>query len=105
MKQQELLKSQTDASAALNSNSSNEELVTRKAVPGTPFILVGTEETGYMITLGRYQVTKRYQHPEEAEEAVYEKTWEMLMGVMYALIQDEKLEAETIAEIQEIPQG
>lgn len=58
-----------------------------------------------MVTLGRYQVTKRYKWPEEAEEAVNEKTYELLLGCMYAILADHEAAMEAEQAVKEIPQG
>ena len=103
-----MLASQTGAGNQDNLNSSN-ELITRKEVTGTPFIIVGEENHGYMITLGRYQLSRRYKTIDECYELIGIRDWELMMNLMsvfvegYNMVKDEQ---ERIKELQkEIPQG
>lgn len=60
----------------------NTELVYKERIKDTPFDVVGNEETGYKIALGRFLISQAYQTPYDAECAAYAKPWDILMNVV-----------------------
>ena len=53
--QGDLLRSQMSAGSQAKENSS--ELVTKERIKNTPLDLVGNEEQGYFVALGKYKVS------------------------------------------------
>lgn len=70
-------------------NSNSEELVTRKEIENTPFVVVGTEH-GYFGVLGKYRLTEPMETEEEAEKATKEITWNRIVQVMMLVSEEMK---------------
>lgn len=88
LEQSELLNTQTSADENQNrEQSSNTELIHRERVIGTPFSVVGNEESGYFVTLGMYKISPHYPTLNEAKEAVEQDKWDIIINVFYALHQ------------------
>ena len=62
--------------------SKNFQLLKREEVPGTPFILVGNDEEGWMITIGRFAVSERSKHKEDLIEKIEKRDYELLMSLI-----------------------
>lgn len=77
--QWELLKLQSNANEPDKSESG--KLIEREEVPGTRFIIVGTQKTGYFVTFGKYQVTHTTTK-EECRELIEKKDWELVFALM-----------------------
>lgn len=92
--QKELLELQTNAEKVNNSESG--KLIERIEVKGTPLIVVGSAESGYIVTLGKYQVTRRFLNKEDAIEAVNSRDYELLMSIISVCTTDiiNQMEAE-----------
>lgn len=79
-KQQDILKTQSDAENDPNLNSS--QLITRKSVDGTPFYVVGTEEKGYFVVLGKYKIAETGKTEEEAIENLEKDKWKVIVNLI-----------------------
>lgn len=90
--QKELLQSQTNAEeAAVDSSKSSKELITRQPSKANPmFLIIGTDEQGYMVTFGKWQITKRYKSIVQCEEKIFEKDYELLFALMGVAIETNK---------------
>lgn len=77
MKQQELLASQMNAEK--HSNSS--ELIQRVQMKDTPFWIIGTPETQYFGTLGKYQVTEKFPTIQAVQDHIENGIWEMIIKI------------------------
>lgn len=63
------------------SNLESGKLFTREAIEGTPFTVIGNDEKGYFVSLGRFKVIRNEETLEGAIKHVREKSWEILMNV------------------------
>lgn len=91
-KQQELLQSQTSVE---NSNSDNNnslpELLTIEPLENTPFKVVGNDETGYFIALGKYKITNHYEDATKAIEYLKTNQWNVIISMVGAILKAENL--------------
>lgn len=97
-KHRELLNTQLNAEETHNKNSS--ELIFREAIEHTPFYLVGTEENGYFITMGRFKLTENQPTKEKAINQLTIEQWNIVMR-MSAIIH-ESIANEAIQQIDTI---
>lgn len=93
MKTEEKELSLGTASETSNSNSSNEELVTRKQIPGTPFNIIGANEKWWG-TMGKYRLTEQLDTEEDAVMQTTTMTWDRVIQIMQALIEINQEEKE-----------
>lgn len=78
--QGDLLRSQMSADSISKEPSS--ELLTRERIKNTPFDLVGNEEQGYFVALGRYKVSETYGDQDTAIHEAKYPAWDILLNVM-----------------------
>lgn len=73
-----------------NKLSSDEltELVHREHVEGTPFQIVGTEEKGYFVTLGKYRATENMPTIEDAKKEINIQNWEFFCTIISIISKD-----------------
>ena len=74
------LRSQMSADSQPKEPSS--ELVTKEQITDTPFELVGNEERGYFIAIGKYKVSQNYSDKETAIDDAKYPAWDILLNVM-----------------------
>jgi len=67
------------------SNNSNSQLLDRKPLKNTPFELVGNQETGYFIALGRFRITEPAPTKEEAKLKLSEERWNIITQMITTL--------------------
>lgn len=84
--EQELLNTQLNVEGISNKENSNYELVSTEAIEGTPFHVVGEEEKGYFISLGRYRVSEVQKTKDEALEELYKNMWYIIMNVIITTV-------------------
>ena len=58
--------------------------------------MVGNKEQGFMLTLGRFQVSRRYPTKEKCIDLVQIRDWELIMSVCSVVV--DGIEAIKIAE-------
>lgn len=83
----DILNTQMNVESQPRENSGN--IVERIQIPGEPFIIVGTEQTGYMVTFGKYQITKRLPSIQACKQKVESKDYEMLFALMGVAIAEQ----------------
>lgn len=89
-KQSELLKSQTNADQADNSNSTSEPLIIREKIKGTPFWIIGDQD-GWGIVLSNYRLTRIHQTKEAALKELEDEKWNLIMR-MASIIFEKQIE-------------
>lgn len=62
-----------------------EELLTRKEIPDSPFVVIGSEQ-GYFGAMGKYRVTEFQETEEAAQEKCTEMTWNNIINTVLLLI-------------------
>lgn len=64
----------------------NYSLIMREKIEKTPFHIIGDEEKGYFIALGKYRVTEPTKTPEEAIQKLDIEKWNILVDVITIII-------------------
>lgn len=95
METRELSLSQTNAGENQNNSDLNTELVHREKVPGTPFEIVGNNDHGYFLALGKYRLSNHLdlEHTtlqEAAKHELKENGWNIITNLITLIIQLEK---------------
>ncbi len=67
----------------------NKELISRKEVDGTPFVIVTTEGKSFGV-LGKYRITEPRKSKKEVEKELKEITWNRIIQVTMLLIEQLK---------------
>lgn len=84
LKQAELLNTQSNAEE--NPNKSNfSELIHRENIVNTPFQVVGNEENGWIITIGRFKLTNNKPTKEEALQELELNPWDITVRLITTL--------------------
>lgn len=65
----------------MNTATENQELIKRREIPNTPFIMITTEDKSFL-TVGRYRVTPEFEHPYECEEYLESHMWEIIFTLI-----------------------
>lgn len=68
-----------------NLNSSNEELIKKEPIEGTPFTIIGHNEE-WNVLLGRYRIGGPFKSKEEGINEAYNTSWDMILKVMQAVV-------------------
>lgn len=82
----------TTESKNTHKQQSNSELIHTEDVGS--FKIVGNEERGYFVSLGKYRLTEARTTIEECKKLIETKDWELLlalMGVYYEFYGDEQV--------------
>lgn len=89
MSQKESQSSQPEETHNNNSNSEPNEkkLHEQFNVPDTPFKIIKLIDT-YFVTLGKYKISQEFKTFEEAKNSAYDATWEKIMLVIQAMIEN-----------------
>lgn len=85
-----LLNILTNADQSQNKEQSSKPTIEyhREPMEGTPFYLVGNNEEGYIITMGKYRVSKRkYPTIIETYGALEVDKWEILFNMIVSTIE------------------
>lgn len=86
-KHSEQLATQLNAEDNHNSNS-NSELVDREQLDGTPFWIIGNEDDGYKLIMGKYQLTGTYRSKDEIIEQLENDMWKMILNMILIVMTD-----------------
>jgi hypothetical protein len=54
----------------------------------TPFWLVGNEEKGYIIVMGKHRISDYYQTKEDAELSINTQMWKTILNVIAIMLED-----------------
>lgn len=73
--------SNTNANGTPNSNYTNVE------IENTPFRLIGKEEIGYIITLGKYKLTTEKDTEAEALDELENNKWNIIFRLIGTMLQ------------------
>jgi len=66
-------------------NSSNEELIKRERIEGTPFDAIN-EGKGWFLTMGRFKITETTEDLEELRKQTEGTNWGLLGNVVSAIV-------------------
>lgn len=79
----------TSQSGAETENSKNSPLMIREQIPNTPFYIVGTQETGYWITWGKFRFNEELIPDDPAldladiaQEWILNHQWEITLHLI-----------------------
>lgn len=84
-KQRDILNTQNNAEETHNVDYSK-KIVTREPIDNTPFWVVGNEEQGYSIVMGKYRLTETAITPEKAIEKLETEKWKIITTVITTII-------------------
>lgn len=90
LKMADLLNTQSGAEKNRNKEELNTPLIVRNRIDGTPFHIVGNEEVGYFLTMGRYRLTDHYDTITEAETALERDFWDIILHMIITVIDIDK---------------
>ena len=76
-------KSLTNASETA---TESKKLISNEPIDGTPFHLVGSEEVGYFISLGKYRLTEPSKKEEDALMKLSSEKWQIVARLVAAYI-------------------
>lgn len=88
MKNTELLNTQTSVENT-DKKPSSTEIVQRIEVENSPLVLVGNDEDGWYVTLGRYRLSKRHMTEEAARKALQAEMWNIIMRMTYLITENQ----------------
>lgn len=72
--------------SANETHNNESHLITRNPVENTPFAVVGNNENGYFLTMGKYRLTDNFQNEEDVIYYLENNTWEIIVTLMTAII-------------------
>lgn len=81
-KKHTLESSNGQTNAEENPHSRNYSLIHREKVPNTPFEIVGNEETGYFLALGRYKLSQPTPTIDEAYAKLIDEQWNIILNLV-----------------------
>lgn len=81
--------SNSSSSKIINGNEYKEEqqIVHRKKIPQTPFEIVGSEELGWILTMGKFRLTDPMKTEEEVVNHLNDESWNVMVKIMYSTYQ------------------
>lgn len=82
----DILHTQTNADEELINNKVSSQTVTNERIGDSALRIIGNNE-GFTIVLGPYRVTPVYHTREKAEEAIENKSWEMILNIVGVMIE------------------
>lgn len=71
-----------------NPSSKSSKLIEREQLTGTPFWLVGNEEQGYRIIMGKWAITEIYKTKIEALLIIKDEQWQTTLKLAGIVAQD-----------------
>lgn len=80
MKQHELLATQNNIEKKNTSNNDSSNY-TRQQLNGTPFWIIGNEEEGYKLTMGKYKISNTMATPEDIETWMITHQWDVVLSI------------------------
>lgn len=86
-----------------NHNNSKSLQINREIIPDTPFTIIGTQENGYWLTMGKHRITKAYKTKKEVLKQLNQKDWTIITSIIIAFIYDRKLIDEAYTKNTAIP--
>lgn len=87
-KQEEILHTQVNADENQNNIPSGKQLLEREKITDTPFELIGNEEIGYFISLGKYRISEIMTNKKIAIESLEKEQWNYIVRIIVTLIED-----------------
>lgn len=103
----ELLHSQTSVEDGKHDREKSSQLVTNEVVEGTPFRIVGSEETGHAVAIGRTLVTE-WQLEQEVRDLLGElspKVWKMIASIAIVMTEQTLSEMANAARLEMLKEG
>lgn len=87
---QELLHAQTNAENHHNTNFSSEELLERENIEGSPFVIIGNEQKGYFLTLGKWRLTDSFKTKLDVILDLDKNKYTIILKMLICVINDNK---------------
>lgn len=85
-----------DVNNSASDSNKNTELINRTQLPGTPFTIVGNDENGYMLTLGKFKLTEILPTQQDVIQKIVEEHWNIILNLI--TVTHETILAEMTAE-------
>lgn len=105
----ELLSSQTNAGNESSNNSTsgkkNHQLREREQVGDTPFQIVGSEEDGYFLAIGRLRITEGGETKEELLRKLEVRDWELIINMILGFAEVVRVHFNDLDEVLPVTQG
>lgn len=73
-------------------DSDNSQLISRNKIENTPFEIVGSDERGYFIALGRYKLTTNKPTLNEARECLVKEQYNIIANMIAVIFDVNNLE-------------
>lgn len=85
----DLLQSQTNVEEIHNKDSGeNKPLIDRRQIEGTPFWIIGSEEKGYCLVMGKWKITQEYDTIPEVELQLKSQQWQLILRMIGIICED-----------------
>lgn len=65
--------------------------IERERIEGTPFLMVGSKQDGWCLTLGKHRLTNMLKSKKEVIKQMKAKDWNLLTSIMMAFVYDRDL--------------
>lgn len=88
-KHEQLLRLQTSAEENQNkeiSSNNPKELLHREKIEGSPLWIVGTEEHGYFVSMGKHRLTESQPTISKARELLTYEQWNIIANMIVQIV-------------------
>lgn len=90
VKKSELPKSLTSVNENNINSQNSSKLIERDNLEGTPFMVIGNQEQGYFLCMGKSRLSEILPTKEAVIDYLNNNTWNVAGAMMIAMIQDTK---------------
>lgn len=74
------------ADGQIHEYDTNEVIIQRTPIDDTDFEIVGNDELGYILTLGRFKLTEPLQTKEQVVDYLNQNPWKITIALTYAVV-------------------
>lgn len=91
-KQGDILNTQNNAGGDQNREPSS-KLIHREKIEGTPFEIIGDDENGWFLSVGKFKLTENKATEVEARMALHDEMWNIILNLI--VIFNKEIEVES----------
>lgn len=85
------MNTQQQSESSMNADESKDvssELIKRENIKGTPFTLIQQEGHGCFATMGKYQITEKFEQPVEVLNYLENNTYKVILSMILIVTKD-----------------